>query len=661
MTARIIKVMKDSHIEAQDADIVFDGNILTSLTAHLPNNMMALQELIKNAYDASADKVSIKFDKEAGKLSIEDDGNGMDGNELMNLFHIGRHNKLYGHSFVSVRSREQRYIQGSKGLGFLSAMHFGDEVVWTSCKDDGIGREIRCKLSDLIKIDDLSKAKLPVKRIGKRSRGTKIEVTLDGSHKKSLEKLFGNKTSVSMICNTFRDSGMQIEVDSGDDYVPEKISNVGKIKNGHLFYVKILRKSREVRIFYHDKEVKSFQIPSNNLQYEIEGELFIYVLSPGRKTKDVTDLCWNPHGSLTPLIYINNCIFADYTLFDPEIQRKRKSAESLPQIIGYIDIISSDNELQFNQDRTQLSENDLSDDIRDTLYKINSRIQKEASTYRAQNSNLTPGHPVPAVADRVARFLFKSQRLFVVPSEQIDLRNDLLQQVINSHGEAVPFDKVHVSIAGVESTNGILESQTNPDDITVTYSYVDENTGKLVQEITLKFVTKKKRVPKPARILLPFDMVETNNPFLNICRQLMLEINKLGSVKRGEKYNEVIACSLRCIFELAMTALSTDKKAPKEFHNFMKVHEKDKDDEYRVGFVLEHFKKNASIYEKRFSMGYHNIVNHDVEDFKKQYKSSNLGAHKGTSYLTNSKIDDIGKAASTFALFVSVILSDDKE
>ena len=645
----------------EEADIVFDGNILNSLTANLPNNMIALRELIKNAYDASADKIEIKFDKEAGTLSIEDDGNGMDRNELMNLFHIGRRNKNYGESFVSARSHEQRFIQGSKGLGFLSAMHFGNEVIWTSCKDDGIGREIRCKLSDLVANEDLSKAKLPIKKIGKRNRGTRIEVTLDSSHVNSLGKLFNNKTSVSMICNTFRDSSIEIEVESGNGYIPEKLSNVGKVKNGHLFYVKILRKSREVRIFYRNEEVSSFQIPSKQLKYDIEGELYIYVLSSGKKAKDVTDLCKNPRGSLNPLIYINHCLFADYTLFDPEIQRRSKSGVSLPQIIGYIDIICSDDELQFNQDRTQLSENDLSVDIRETLLEINKRIQKDASAYRDQNSNLTPGHPVPEVDDRTARILFKNQRSFTVPSAQIDLRKDLLQQVINSQGDAVPFNEVQVSIAGEESTNGILESQTNPDDITITYSYVDKNTGLLAQEITLRFVAAKKRTPKPDRILLPFEMLKTSNCYLNTCRILMHEINKLGSVKRGVKYNEVIACSLRCIFELAMTALSSDKQSPKEFHNFMKVHEKGKDDEYRVGFVIEHFQKNAPEYEKRFDMGYHSIMNFDPADFKQQYKSSNLGAHKGTSYLTNTKIDDIGKAASTFALFVSVILSNDKK
>ncbi|MFN8490032.1 MAG: ATP-binding protein [Caldilineaceae bacterium] len=85
----------------------------------ISNSIVAITELVKNAYDADAEHVSIHFaglDTENPILVIEDDGNGMTRKQLEERWLvIGTPNKLSsGHS-----ARKGRILTGEKGLGRL--------------------------------------------------------------------------------------------------------------------------------------------------------------------------------------------------------------------------------------------------------------------------------------------------------------------------------------------------------------------------------------------------------------------------------------------------------------------------------------------------------------------------------------------------------------
>ena len=109
----------------EQVGIKFTGKILRELSEKIPSNIVALNELIKNSYDAHASKVIIDIDENAKKMTILDDGDGMDKDDITKLFHIGLSTKQYGQIIRG------RYVQGSKGLGFLSVFKF-----WISCKMD---------------------------------------------------------------------------------------------------------------------------------------------------------------------------------------------------------------------------------------------------------------------------------------------------------------------------------------------------------------------------------------------------------------------------------------------------------------------------------------------------------------------------------------------
>lgn len=111
----------------------FGGKIIEELSQKIPSSLFALNELVKNSYDAFSTEVTITLVPSELMIIIADNGNGMSVEEIHSLFHISKSTKKYG------AEREQdgvtRITQGSKGLGFLSAFKFGDKVEWKTCKN----------------------------------------------------------------------------------------------------------------------------------------------------------------------------------------------------------------------------------------------------------------------------------------------------------------------------------------------------------------------------------------------------------------------------------------------------------------------------------------------------------------------------------------------
>lgn len=90
--------------------IKVSGNIISELSEKIPTNIIALNELMKNSYDAGAKYVNIILDSSSKTLSIIDDGSGMDLTDINTLFHISNSTKKYGEI-----NEYGRYTQGSKG------------------------------------------------------------------------------------------------------------------------------------------------------------------------------------------------------------------------------------------------------------------------------------------------------------------------------------------------------------------------------------------------------------------------------------------------------------------------------------------------------------------------------------------------------------------
>lgn len=76
--------------------VTISGNIVSELSEKIPSNIIALNELIKNAYDAGAPSVEVSLDSTKKKLIIKDTGEGMNKSDIDTLFHISNSNKIYG-------------------------------------------------------------------------------------------------------------------------------------------------------------------------------------------------------------------------------------------------------------------------------------------------------------------------------------------------------------------------------------------------------------------------------------------------------------------------------------------------------------------------------------------------------------------------------------
>lgn len=106
-----------------------DAGIINRLGKELVGRAeTAVSELIKNAYDADARQVTLNFidtDNKGGQLTIEDDGHGMNFDQMVNGFmRIASAEKIK--SPVSPKYKRQR--AGSKGIGRFATQRLGKKL-----------------------------------------------------------------------------------------------------------------------------------------------------------------------------------------------------------------------------------------------------------------------------------------------------------------------------------------------------------------------------------------------------------------------------------------------------------------------------------------------------------------------------------------------------
>lgn len=145
----------------------------------IKNESIALFELIKNSYDACASTCIIEFyfnENKLEKISIEDDGTGMDKSTIENVWLVvGTPNKrdnLY-------KNKCGRMPLGEKGIGRLSVHKLGNKItLFSKSKNDN---EVELfidwnKLPDAERIEEFTIDVLEneTPKIFKSTTGTKI-------------------------------------------------------------------------------------------------------------------------------------------------------------------------------------------------------------------------------------------------------------------------------------------------------------------------------------------------------------------------------------------------------------------------------------------------------------------------------------------------------
>lgn len=373
--------------KVEQVPITVAGNILSELSEKIPNNIIALNELIKNAYDACSPSVDITLDSESRLLTIRDYGIGMDTEGIKKLFHISSSDKKYG-EIISYKDTK-RLTQGSKGLGFLSVFRFGKKVYWKTAQNTQIS-EFTVDFDSLVTEYNITDKRLDVTLSSSGDFiGTLIQIEINDYNVNTLKRYLSEEVNRNKILNSFIDDKISDGKISADKNFIIKLNIDGEI-NSTDYEIQLQTQNKPLQLFEINysssnqnlvfrkdgKDIFSEEFSFNSDRYSLDINLAAYYLVSKGKSK-INSLFYNPtNNNLTPLIYINNNLFNNYMLFDTELMATKKYSEVLKQLIGYISIKSSDSSIQFNSDRTQFSQSELTDEIAHFIEKLNEEIQR---------------------------------------------------------------------------------------------------------------------------------------------------------------------------------------------------------------------------------------------------------------------------------------------
>lgn len=112
--------------------VIEDSTIAELLgVQNFTNDESAVLELVKNAYDANASSVDLKF--EGTTLTITDTGDGMSAFDIKNYWmHVGKSPKTYD---VINPKGQRRVLAGAKGIGRFALARLGRQVEIQSKKE----------------------------------------------------------------------------------------------------------------------------------------------------------------------------------------------------------------------------------------------------------------------------------------------------------------------------------------------------------------------------------------------------------------------------------------------------------------------------------------------------------------------------------------------
>jgi hypothetical protein len=662
----------------------FGGKIIEELSQKIPSSLFALNELVKNSYDAFSTDVTITVVPSEFMIIIADNGNGMSVEEIHSLFHISKSTKKYG------TEREQdgvtRITQGSKGLGFLSAFKFGDKVEWKTCKN-GVRSIFSVKKTDLINRDDVSGVEIPIKTDHANDHGTEIKIFTSQQEMDDLltdlsnEKI-ASKLAASMLDESFN---IKIKIENKDRIISTNRlkSFVYECEKSQLFYVKYNSYKEEIEFFYKGELIERTCVSIDRTDYNIDIELVIFLFEKGKNAKSISSLYKRLHdNALYPLVYINNNLFNNTIIFDPDLLRKRSSGSSLPQMIGRVSIQSQNENIEFNSDRTHFVENGITKSLVNSLKKLNETIQAKGSELKNKlkaetSSSLTggafPSEEALSAKNKPASISIdrKKTTKFYVPSEQIDL-DEYIYSVKDSSGKEVSKKQVLISVDGRDLNNRILETIEEPCEMRVIFRYEDNITGLVSADAYLLFEKKVSNISGSKAETSLFTIQSASGYTVNTgtVSSIIYAIDKVYSLRDKEGFLPLIACSIRSVFEISQDKLFRTHK-----FLFPRIKEQLYTDETAkemrdhllrdVVHIILMVKKNPKISTKiseRLGISFKTFTNSlNINEFKAAIKHSHIGAHQSTRFLSKPKIEACADACGLFAVICDVLINMEKK
>ncbi len=664
--------------------IRFGGEIINELSNKIPTSLFALNELIKNAYDAFSPEVTITVIPSKNKITIIDKGNGMERHDIDSLFHVSRSTKTYGKEIT--QDGKTRITQGSKGLGFLSAFKFGDKVIWKTCKNGEVNM-FSARKSDLVSRDDVSGVEIPITTDVGKEDGTEIIISTSKEEMDDLLiELSDNKISEKLVSSIINEGfNIKLKVENKEKVLSSNGLKLFKNESeeNQLFYVKYNSFKGMIEFYHLGKLINETPFDISRSDYSVNVELIVFQFQKGRNSKGISALYKRVHdNALFPLVYVNNNLFNNVMLFDPDLLRRKKSSDTLAQIIGHVLIRSESSDIEFNSDRTNFVENGLTKSLTNDLRALNELIQTKGAELKKElkkDSKLYPtgkAFPEAELCEneiKVASISIdrKKHTNFHIPSSQIGL-DDYIFQVRDSKGERVDKSRVSITINDEESSSRVLNSIEEPKEVIVRYRYKDELTGLVSVELILSFEKKVSNISGKVlgNSLFTLPSAAEYKIRLETVSDLIYAIDKAYSTKKRDEYLPLIACSIRAIFEISADKVLKKQKqliSMLDVKKFTSTTKREIPDSLskNVVQIMTLVNKNNKLRTRvsevlDISYGtFSNLI--DVRNIKLGVKLSHVGAHQSTRFLSKPKIEECADACGFFAAVCDVLVHLDKD
>ena len=148
----------------------FHSRVLAALGRDLvTNDVVAVMELVKNAYDALATQVEVRIrpearDGEGPSIEIIDNGQGMDYDTIVGVWCVIA-TPFRQERPISKTGRYSRAVTGEKGLGRLSAARLGRELHVVTRTQGGAVLEFSLDWDEMMQVEDLADAAFEVSRL----------------------------------------------------------------------------------------------------------------------------------------------------------------------------------------------------------------------------------------------------------------------------------------------------------------------------------------------------------------------------------------------------------------------------------------------------------------------------------------------------------------
>ncbi len=227
-------------LKSEDISFTVDAGIINRLGLELvAKSETALAELIKNAYDADANVVSLYFEnawQEGGTLTIVDDGVGMNREQIIKGFmRLATTDKLHN----SVSEKYKRPKAGRKGIGRFSTQRLGEKLrIQTQTSDENIGYELVIDWDNYVTDKEIREVKNKLQQV---------------------ERLDDKESGTTLIIDELRERWSEADIKRVYRYVAELLQpNLLKVKGNKGVVEQDKNEGFEVQFFRRDEEKKDW-------------------------------------------------------------------------------------------------------------------------------------------------------------------------------------------------------------------------------------------------------------------------------------------------------------------------------------------------------------------------------------------------------------------